>query len=40
MNKFFARKGKYIKDPYILKEVAIIDTFLYENFPHVNIKHK
>ena len=31
----FGRKGKYINDPHILMEVAIIDAFLHENFPHV-----
>ena len=36
----FGRIGKYINDPQILKEVAIIDAFLHENFPHVSIKHK
>ena len=36
----FGRKGKYINDPHILKEVAIIDAFLHENFPYVRIKPK
>ena len=36
----FGRKGKYINDPHILKEVGIIDTCLHENFPHIRIKHK
>ena len=36
----FGRRGKYIYDPHILKEVAIIDAFLNENFAHVRIKHK
>ena len=36
----FGRRGKYIKDPHILKDVAIIDTFLYKNFLHVKIKQK
>ena len=36
----FGRRGRYINDPYILKEVAITDTFLHENFPHVRIKQK
>ena len=29
----FARKGKYINDPHILKEVLVIDAFLHEYFP-------
>ena len=29
----FGRWGKYINDPWILKEVAIIAAFLYEHFP-------
>ena len=36
----FGRKGKYINGPYMLKEVAIIDVFLYENFLYVKIRHK
>ena len=36
----FGRKGKYINGPCILKEVAIIDAFLHENFPHVRMEHK
>ena len=36
----FGRKGKYINDPHILREVAIIDVSLHENFPHVRIKQK
>ena len=36
----FGRKGKYIYDPHILKEVAIIGGFVQEHFPHVRIKHK
>ena len=35
----FGRKGKYINNPHILNEVAIIDAFLHEHFPHVRIKH-
>ena len=33
----FGRRGKYINDPCVLKEVAIIDAFLHENFPHVKL---
>ena len=36
----FGSKGKFINDPCILKEVAIIDVFLHENFPHVKITHR
>ena len=36
----FGRRGKYINDPRILEEVAIIDAFLHENFPHVRIRQK
>ena len=36
----FGRRGKYINDPYILKEVAITDAFLHENFPHIRNKYK
>ena len=36
----FGRKGKYINDPHILKEVLVIDVFVQENFPHVRIRHK
>ena len=39
-DQVFGRRGKYINDPYILKEVAIIHAFLHEAFPHVWIKHK
>ena len=34
------RRGKYINDQHILKEVAIIDALFNENFPHIRIKHK
>ena len=34
----FGRRGKYINDPYIPKELAIIHTFLHKNFLHVRIK--
>ena len=34
------RRGKYINDPPVLKEVAVIDVFLDENFPHARIKQK
>ena len=36
----FGRRSKYINDPCILKEVAIIGVFLDEKFPCVRIKHK
>ena len=36
----FGRKGNYINDPCILKEVPIIDAILHDNFPHGRIKHK
>ena len=36
----FGRKGKYINDTHILKEVSVIDVFLEENFPNVRIIHK
>ena len=35
--KVFDGRGKYINDPHILKDVAIIDASLHENFPHVRI---
>ena len=38
--ELFGRRGKYINDLHIQKEVAIIDAFLHENFPHVKIKQK
>ena len=34
------RRSNYINDPGILKEVAIIDAFLYENVTDVRFKHK
>ena len=36
----FGRRGKYINDSHILKEIVIIDAFLHEHFPHVRIKQK
>ena len=36
----FGRRGKYINDPQILKELATIHAFLHENSPHVKIKQK
>ena len=36
----FGRKGKYIDDPHILKEVLVIDAFLQANFLNVRITHK
>ena len=38
--KVFVRRGKYINYPRLLREVAIIDTFLHENFPQVRIRQK
>ena len=34
----FARKGKYINNPHILKEVMVIDAFLQENFTDVKFR--
>ena len=36
----FARKGKYINEPHILKEVILIDTFLQENFMSIKFRHQ
>ena len=36
----FGRRGKYINNPRILKEVAIIDVFLHGNFPQIRNRHK
>ena len=36
----FGGRGKYINDPHILKEVAIIDAFLQDPFCHIRIKCK
>ena len=36
----FGRKGKFINNHRLLKEVMIIDTFLHENFPQVIIRKK
>ena len=36
----FGRSGKYINDPRILEEVAIIDAFVHKNFPQVSIIQK
>ena len=36
----FGRKGKYINDPCILKEISVIDVFLEESFPSVRIRFK
>ena len=38
--QIFGRRGKYINNPRILKEVVIINAFLHENFPQVRITHK
>ena len=37
--QIFARNGKYINDPCMLKEVLVIDTFLHEYFPNVRLRH-
>ena len=34
----FARKGKYINDPYILKEVMVIHTFPQDNFTNIKFR--
>ena len=34
----FGQKGKYINDPRIIKQVAIIDAFLHEKFHHVRAR--
>ena len=36
----FARKGKYINDLCILKEVVVIDAFLQDNFTKVKFRHQ
>ena len=36
--QIFARKGKYINDPCILKEVAVIDVSLQENFTKIQLR--
>ena len=36
----FGRKEKYINDQHILKIVSVIDAFIQENFPNVQIRHK
>ena len=36
----FTRKGKYINDPCILKEVMVIDAFLQDNFTNVKFRHQ
>ena len=38
--KVLGRRGKYINDPHILKEVVIVDTFLHGNFPYIRFKHE
>ena len=35
----FGRKGNYINNQCILKEVLVIDAFLQENFLNVRIRH-
>ena len=34
----FARKGKHINDPCILKEAMVIDAFLQDNFTNVKFR--
>ena len=34
------RKGKYINDPCILKEIVVIDAFLQGNFQNIRIRHQ
>ena len=34
----FARKGKYLNDPSIMKEVSVIDAFLHECFPNIRLR--
>ena len=34
----FGQRGKYINDPRLIKEVAIIDAFLHEEFHQVRQK--
>ena len=36
----FTRKGKYINDPCILKEVFAIDAFWHDYFPNMRLKHQ
>ena len=36
----FSKRGKYINDPQIQKEVVIIDAFLHENIPQVRDQTK
>ena len=36
----FGGKGKYINDPRVIKEVAIIDAFLHEKLDEVKIRQK
>ena len=38
--QIFARKGKHIKNPHILKEVSAIDAFLQDYFPYVGHRCK
>ena len=40
MSRSLVEEDKYINDPWILKEVAFIDAFSHENFPHVGIQTK
>ena len=37
--QIFTRKGKYINDPCILKEVTVIDMFLQDNFTDIRFRH-
>ena len=36
----FGQGDKYINNPRIIKEVAIIDAFLHENFPQARVRQK
>ena len=38
--QIFARKGKYINNPCILKEVLAINTFLHEYFSDIRLRHQ
>ena len=38
--QIFAKKGKYINEPQILKEVSVINTFLQDYFPDIGPRHQ
>ena len=38
--QIFARKGKYINGPCILKVVSAIDSFLHDYFPNIRVRHQ